>query len=133
MKWYDRLATATWIDDSSGRKTPVGDMTPQEARNALTIIDRHDLGIVVAAAKALEGRLTADAEEAAMMDDPRAWLASTPLVQALTEQATACIGPRPSRPTAPEASRGGVARTISASSDTLGTLIPFRPRTRRDI
>ncbi|MEV4078704.1 hypothetical protein AB0J43_00230 [Nonomuraea fuscirosea] len=133
MKWYDRLTTATWIDPSSGRKTPVGEMTPQEARNILTWLDRHDYGVVMAAAKVFESRPGGDVEETVMMNDPRAWLFNTPLVQALTEQATACIGPRPSRPTAPEASPDGVALTISASSDTLATLIPLRPRTRRDI
>ncbi|WP_346103456.1 hypothetical protein [Nonomuraea maheshkhaliensis] len=124
MKWYDRLTTATWIDHSTGAKTPIGDLTPKEARNALAWLSRHDQGVVMAAVKALEERFESDVEVGAMMDDPRTWLINTPLVQALTERAAACIGPRPSQRTAPATSLSGV-RTVPASSDTLGILIPF--------
>jgi hypothetical protein len=90
MTWYDRLTTATWLD-GAGNMIPVGSMTPREARNALTFLERHEQGVVVAATKALTLGLGGDEEEAVIMADPGTWLAATPLVRALTARATAYV------------------------------------------
>ncbi|MFG6197708.1 hypothetical protein [Nonomuraea sp. JJY05] len=103
--WYARLDNEeTWMDEQ-GIEHVIARMSPRYARNILVWIERQHEGIVQAAANALRDvKLppfdthayddvvrSCDDEAAAMMSNPRAWLAETPLVLALTEAATPYI------------------------------------------
>ncbi|MBG0818889.1 hypothetical protein [Planomonospora sp. ID82291] len=105
LNWYERLQEETWTD-GDGTTTPVAEMDPRHARNVLAWIERQHEGIARAATAALrdvplppfhthaydEVSVSADAEAAAILADPLAWLAQTPLVQALAHRAALYIG-----------------------------------------
>jgi hypothetical protein len=103
--WYVRLHEEdTWMDEQ-GIERSIARMSPRYARNLLLWIDRQHEGIVRAAASALrdvqmppshtraydEVLHASDDEGTAMARNPRAWLAQTPLILALTEAATPYI------------------------------------------
>ncbi|WP_043637107.1 hypothetical protein [Nonomuraea candida] len=100
--WYARLHNEkTWTDEQ-GTVHIIARMSPRYARNLLVWIERQHEGIVQAAANALRDVplppfdthayddvvRSCEDEAAAMTNNPLAWLAETPLVQALTEAAT---------------------------------------------
>jgi hypothetical protein len=94
--WYTRLSQADhWIDHYNHRIEIAG-MDPRDARNALVFLERQYEGVARAAANALRdvpppfgSQAPADVEVQAnaILADPMAWLASTPLVQALAGRA----------------------------------------------
>ncbi|MGV9383500.1 hypothetical protein ACWDRB_47340 [Nonomuraea sp. NPDC003707] len=103
--WYVRLDDEeTWMDEQ-GIEHDIARMSPRYARNLLVWIDRQREGIVQAAVNALRDvpmpsihtqayddvSRACDDEAAAITRNPRAWLAETPLIQALTEAATPYI------------------------------------------
>ncbi|MEU4331420.1 hypothetical protein [Nonomuraea dietziae] len=116
MNWYARLNESNTWTDQYGHKIEVAGMEPRDARNVLTYIERHHEGIARAAANALrdvpvpafhsqaydEVFRSAEDEAAAIMADPLAWLASTPLVQALADRAALYVA------------RGALRQQISA-------------------
>ncbi|MGW2220126.1 hypothetical protein ACWCSD_34500 [Nonomuraea sp. NPDC001684] len=103
--WYARLHEANTWTDEHGTTHIIARMSPRYARNLLVWLDRQHEGIVRAAAMALcdikmppfhtqaydEVVSAGDAEAEAMRRNPRAWLADTPLVQALAAAASPYI------------------------------------------
>lgn len=103
--WYARLHEENrWVDER-GVEHAISRMSPRYARNLLVWIERQHEGIVQAAANALRDvelpppdthayddvMRSCNDEATAMAADPLAWLAQTPLVQALTDAATPYI------------------------------------------
>ncbi|WP_433357835.1 hypothetical protein ACQP25_44525 (plasmid) [Microtetraspora malaysiensis] len=100
MSWIDTLADADTFERGTIARSIDG-MTPRDARNLIVGLDRQAAGIMLAVTEQIvtgdyprhPWLPKSDLAMRLMIDDPRAWLATTPLVGALAERAAAEIGP----------------------------------------
>ncbi len=102
MNWLEILGNGVTFDDGTGHHA-IATMNPNQARNLLVALDRQSAGLVLAVTEQIVNTPCTEHDapwiprdalaHKRMINNPRAWLATTPLVGALTEHATPAIGP----------------------------------------